>query len=76
MHRQAMLVSLSLSPASAAAATHNKHWAFLVQIPSSWFLFFLVPSLFLVFSGFGFIFCSVWIASRVSYGALPYCDWL
>jgi hypothetical protein len=38
--------------------------------------FFLVPSLFLVFSGFGFIFCSVWIASRVSYGALPYCDWL
>jgi hypothetical protein len=32
--------------------------------------------LFLVFSGFGFIFYSVWIASRVSCGALPYCDWL
>jgi hypothetical protein len=30
MHRQAMLVSLSLSPASTAAK-NDKHWAFLVR---------------------------------------------
>ena len=31
MHRQAMLVSLSLSPASTAAK-NDKHWAFLVRL--------------------------------------------
>ena len=30
MHRQAMLVSLSLSPASTAAK-NDRHWAFLVR---------------------------------------------
>lgn len=33
MHRQAMLVSLSLSPASAAAR-NDSHWAFLVRLQS------------------------------------------
>jgi len=32
MHRQAMLMSLSLSPATALVNHNSKHWAFLVTI--------------------------------------------
>jgi hypothetical protein len=32
MHRQAMLMSLSLSPATALVNYNSKHWAFLVTI--------------------------------------------